>query len=176
VSSRFAVLVRAVNVGGHNRLPMAQFRDLLADLGYRDVATLLQSGNAVVSTGSHDATTVAAAVESGLSERLGLRVTVVVRTATQLQQALAGVPYADAEDTYLAFLARTPDADFAAAFDTSRFAPDEARLGDGVVYLRYPGGAGRTRLTNDVVERLLGVSATSRNWRTTSRVLAALSS
>src|SRR5664280_648582 len=83
VATTLIALIRGINVGPSKRVAMADLRELLTGLGYSDVRTHLQSGNAVFSTGAKPAT-VGAEIEDALADRVGVRASVVVRTGRQL--------------------------------------------------------------------------------------------
>ena len=112
MATTLIALIRGINVGPSKRVAMADLRDLLAGLGYTDVRTHLQSGNAVFSTGSR-AVTVAADIEEALAEKVGVRASVVVRTGRQLTAAMAADPLSDIADNgsrhFLGFLSGKPD-------------------------------------------------------------------
>ena len=91
----WAVFLRAVNVGGRTPLPMARLRELLADLGARDVATYIQSGNAVFAASSDLGRAIQPALEDALERELGFAVPVVLRGIADLQAVLAANPFAD---------------------------------------------------------------------------------
>lgn len=162
---RYAVLLRGVNVGGHRRLPMADLRRALEALGYTDVKTYLQSGNAVVTAPDDDPARVAGRIE----KQLGIGSDVLVRTGPELAAVIAGNPFPDAVANpkllHVAFLAAQPDPARVAALDPAKYAPDEFRLGDRVVYLRFAVSSGRSKLAVDALARF-GVVATARNWNT----------
>lgn len=161
-------LLRGVNVGRANRLSMSDLRAVLTGLGGQDVTTYLQSGNAVLRA---DPQGLAARVEAGLAERLGLAVRVVVRTGPQLARTVEAnpFPHKTAEPTLLhvAFVEPPPSADHVEALGT-RHGDDELAAGDGVVYLSYAAGT-RTSPLSRVVPRLGGV-VTTRNWSTVTRL------
>src|SRR5450631_50072 len=90
----FVGLLRSINVGGRNRVPMADLRALVSSLGFDDVATYLQSGN-VVFTGSGPATVVARAIQDRIASELGLEVPVIVRSKRQLEAIVRSPPFAD---------------------------------------------------------------------------------
>lgn len=165
---RYALLLRGVNVGGHRRLPMKDLQKMLQELGFDGVSTYLQSGNAVVASEA-DADTVAARVERGLAERLGVETDVLVRSGAELADVITANPFRDAVSTptllHVAFLSGQPDPERWQALDPETFAPDAFRLGDRAVYLRFAVSAGRSAMPAAVVGRL-GVVATSRNWNT----------
>ena len=171
----YAVFVRAVNVGGHNRLPMPVFREVLGGLGYADVTTYLQSGNALFTGRRQGPAKVEEEIEGALAARLGLAVTVMVRTAGELAGLVAAnpLPAAVSEPArlHVAFLAGGADPGRIAAMDLSRFAPDEVRAGERALYLWYPNGAGRSKLTTAVLEQRVGGPVTARNWNTVTALL-----
>ena len=173
--ARFVVLVRGVNVGGHNKLPMAAFRELLSGLGFTDVATYLQSGNAVFTTAKRAPATLATTVERALKQELNLGVQVLVVTGDRLQRIVDDNPMvADDDDPthlYVAFLSGKPNSKALRAIDVDRYAPDRFIVVGDVAYLHYPTGMGRSRLDPGAVFGRCGVWATARNWRTVGQLL-----
>lgn len=169
-------LLRAVNVGGRNRLPMAELRAELSGLGLESVATVLQSGNAVFA-GDRPRDEIASAIEGRIREAFGLSVAVLLRTADELGEIARANPFLAAEPDeallHVAFLDRVPDAAASARLDPGRSPPDAFALRGSEVYLHYPHGSGRSRLNVDYLERTLGVRATARNWRTVTRLVEA---
>ena len=170
----YIALLRGINVGGRQKLAMADLRALLASLGYEAVSTHLQSGNAVFATARDDADGLAGEIEAGIARDLGLDVRVLLRTRDELAAVVAANPFpqaaADPARLLVTVLSAQPAADRFASIDPARFAPDEFRLGDRVIYAWYPNGIGRSKLTNDVWERRLAVTGTARNWNTVRRL------
>ncbi len=173
--ARYVALLRGINVGGRKKVAMGELRDALGSLGYGDVETYLQSGNAVFTATNNDPAGLAGAIEKELERRLAMDVKVLVRTRDELASVVEANPFPEATSEpsklHVAFLSATPDAHRAATIDAARFEPDQFRVGERAVYLWYPSGAGRSRLTNDLLERKLGVTATSRNWNTVLALL-----
>jgi uncharacterized protein (DUF1697 family) len=171
------VLLRGINVGGNNRVPMAELRDLLTSLGARNVATYLQSGQAVVDVDDADAVDVgglAARVEAALTERLGLQVRALVRTADELEAVVAANPYpervATPKQLHVVFLDAAPDPATVADVGT-RFGEDEFTVGDtalAVLYLSYSGRSIDSPM-NKAVAKLKGLQ-TARNWTTVQKL------
>ncbi len=167
----FVLLLRGINVGGRNRLPMADLRSLVASVGFHDVATYLQSGN-VVATGPGTAVDAAARVAATIHDELGLTVPVVARSSGEWAAVLAQNPFQDLEDDptklHVTFLAAVPDAARVASLvaEADQFAPDRLVVVSAEVFLHCPSGYGRTPLQNMFLERRLGEVATTRNWRT----------
>lgn len=168
-------LLRGINVGGGNKLPMASLRAILDGLGATDVQTYIQSGNAVFRHAETDAAKVGDMIGSGIHQRHSFRPRVLAMTAAEMARAAETNPFPDAKaeptTLHLYFLAEpstAPDIDAIRALASSS---ETFRLTDGVFYLHAPDGIGRSKLGQQV-ERLLGVAATARNWRTVGSVLA----
>jgi len=155
-------LLRAVNVGGR-KLSMDDLRRVVADVGGSDARTYLQSGN-VVFSGSR---AVASGLSAALSAEAGFDVPVLLRSASDLAAVVSGQPLAGpASSWHVTFLATKPTAAAVASLDPSAYGDDSFAVVRREVYLRTPGGYGRSKLSNAFFERKLGVVATTRNWRT----------
>jgi uncharacterized protein (DUF1697 family) len=174
-------LLRAVNVGGRNRVPMALLREALAKRGLEDVSTILQSGNVLLRTGKAESTT-ARLVGDTIEAAFGVRVVVVVRSAAEFAAVAAGNPFLaagseqDEATLHIAFLSKRPTAAAVAKLDPDRSPPAAFAVEGREVYLSYPDGYGRSRLTLDYLEQVLGVQGTARNWRTVQRLAEAMAS
>jgi uncharacterized protein (DUF1697 family) len=169
----YAALVRGINVGG-KKVVMAELRELVSSLGHEEVSTYVQSGNVVFRTAGRDARKLAAGIERAIAQRLGLDVTVLVRSATELRSVVKGNPFlaggADPAGLHVTFLGAAPDASAVAQIDPATFAPDEFAVVDREVYLHCPDGYGRSKLSNAFFERRLRVAGTTRNWRTVTKL------
>jgi uncharacterized protein (DUF1697 family) len=164
-------LLRGVNVGGKNLIKMEALRAMAAALGWKDPRTLLQSGNMVVDAGKTPATTVADALSDRIERELGFRPTVVVRTATQLQKAVEANPYSpyardDPKHLVIMFLAAAPARAAESALRAAIKGREVLTLKGSELYIYYPDGIGKSKLTNAVIERHLGTPGTARNWDT----------
>jgi uncharacterized protein (DUF1697 family) len=170
----YVALLRGVNLGARNKLPMADLRALFADLGHEDVATYVQSGNVVFKSEVGNATELTKTIERRITRDLGLSITVVVRTKGQLARVAADNPFAASETEptklHVTFLATAPSRAHVSELEASKFAPDEFRLVGKEIYLHTPQGYGRTKLSGAYFEKQLGVAATTRNWRTVTRL------
>ncbi len=170
----YVALLRAVNVGGRNRVPMARLRATLEALGHEDVATYVQSGNVVFRSRSRSASSIRGGLERVIKAEFGFDVVVIVRTRAELADVVDRNPFRVSRATepqlHVAFLADRPTRPSVARLDPNRSPPDEFVVVDRQVYLRCPNGMGRTKLTNDYLERQLGTSATVRNWRTVNEL------
>ena len=163
----YAALLRGINVGGNNTLPMDEVRTLCHDLGHLDVITYLQSGNVVFASGG-DPKEIVAGMEGSITERSGLKVAVLLRTHRELVTVAAGSPFDpdDPKKLHVLFLNDCPKAASLASLDPDRSPGDEYYAAGRDLYLHFPSGSGRTKLTLDYFERRLGVTGTARNWNT----------
>jgi uncharacterized protein (DUF1697 family) len=165
-------LLRAVNVGGV-KVAMADLRELAEGLGWSDVETHLNSGNLLFTT-AEDEDGAASRLEGALAELYGREVPVMVRTLGELAAALDRRPFR--EERYLekgvqvAFLSGVPAA--GALERLGPLDPEECVLDGREAFLYYPNGLGRSKLTNAVLERGLGVRTTVRGLRTVAGLLA----
>jgi uncharacterized protein (DUF1697 family) len=173
--TRQVALLRGINVGGHNRVAMAQLRELMESLGYGDVRTHLQSGN-VVFTGAAAADRAAADIEAVIAERLGLRLRVLVRTRDELAAVVGGNPLAaTAEDParlIVLFLSAAPDPALLRGIDPAVYEPERVAVCGREIHVWCANGVYRSPLLQVLSERRLGVTVTARNWRTVTRLLA----
>jgi uncharacterized protein (DUF1697 family) len=170
----YVAMVRAVNVAGRPLL-MADLRALIEALPAEEVATYAQSGNVVFRSATPNAGAVAGAASARISNHLGAKVAVVVRGADDLARVVAHNPLVtggrDESKLHVTFLVSEPGRERAAALATAPGAGNDLFKVDGrEVYLYCPDGYGRTKLNNAFFERKLGVAATTRNWRTVTRL------
>jgi uncharacterized protein (DUF1697 family) len=170
----YVALLRGVNLGARNKVSMADLRALFADLGHEDVATYVQSGNIIFKSQITDAAKLAAEIEKRIDRDLGLTITVLLRTKEQLAKVASGNPFAGSESEptklHVTFLADAPRRAHVSELKASKFAPDEFRLVGKEIYLHTPQGYGRTKLSGAYFEKQLGVAATTRNWRTVTKL------
>ena len=163
---RWVALLRAVNLGGENKVPMAQLRTLLEEEGYADVRTYIASGN-VLLDGPRSAATLSAELERLIAHAFGVTTTVMLRRPRELAATVAAHPFGpDPAETHVAFLAARPTKAAVARLEAVDPGADLAALAGAELYLRLPRGVHGSRLSGARIEKLLGVPATLRNWRT----------
>ncbi len=167
----WVALLRGINLGKQKRVAMADLRALLDRLGYRDVRTVLQSGNAVF-TAKGRAPAIEDAIASAIEAELRLDVTVIVRRASEFHSVVEANPFVaagvDTKELHALFLSTKPSAKAMKTVDPEGHAPDEFAFGDRVVYLRLPNGIMGSKLPD--FEKTLGVRATQRNWNTVTKL------
>jgi len=179
-------LLRGINVGGHRRVPMAELRSALLDVGFETVETYIQSGNAIVSGGPEDSAEAADTIGDLLLDRFGIDdVGVIVMSRARLERARAvsaqafpvgnGDPVEHAERVHIVVLAAPPSPTRRASLHPDEFAPDRFILdiheGTAEFHVAYAVGAGSSQLTLDRIERGFGVRATGRNLNTVDRLI-----
>ena len=175
MDSRQIALLRGVNVGRARRVAMADLRDLVEALGYRDVSTLLNSGNVVFTAGRRNASNAGARIEKALVERLGVQSRVFVLDAIELATAVAQNPFVSSKrDPARMLLAVTASAAAQAklvALTKQPWTPDEIVARERVAYLWCAAGLIESKLAQ-AMSRALGDGVTTRNWATVLKLLA----
>ncbi|WP_406391200.1 DUF1697 domain-containing protein [Streptomyces sp. NBC_00887] len=177
MSTMYAALLRGINVGGHRKVPMAELRTLLTELGHGDVATYLQSGNAVFSSASGDEKTLAAELEKAIEARFGFTVTCLVRSGPYLAAVADACPFPAAElegkQLHVTYFDGPVAAARFAPLDTAAFRPEEFRLGERELYLYAPEGLGRSKLAEALARPALNkdLIGTTRNWNTVVKLV-----
>ena len=182
-------LLRGINVGGRNKVPMADLREVVTSLGHTGVTTYIQSGNVLFSTAQTDTAKLAAALEAAIEDRFGIWASVVVLSRDELAEVLASNPYHDEPNpklVHVVFLNGKPPNDLLdriAAAESAAAAKggrDTAQATDRVLFLHTPDGFGTSELAQALF-RIIGVprkqkkqdvAATARNWATATKLLS----
>jgi uncharacterized protein (DUF1697 family) len=179
ISLRHVALLRGINVGGKNMLPMKELAGMFVAAGCRDVTTYIQSGNVVFSADAKVVAGLGSLIAARVKERFGLRVPVVLRTAAEINAVISGNPFLKAgegeEMLHVSFLADEPGKDLVAGLDAGRSAPDSFAVVGREIYMRLANGAGLTRLTNAYFDSKLKTVSTMRNWRTVLKLAELMS-
>ena len=170
-------LLRGVNVGGANLLPMKQLAAAFEQAGFRSVRTYIQSGNVIFRSGSGTPSTLQARISRLILKEFGLQPQVMVISGEELAAAVRDNPFPDAEkdhkSVHLYFLGEAPgnaDLEPLARLDTGR---EKFALKGRVFYLHTPDGFPQS-IVRSRIERCLRVAATARNWRTANELLKML--
>jgi len=167
--------LRGINVGGKNKLPMADLVRIFTAAGGQDVRTYIQSGNVVFAASPQLTERIAGAVARAIEAKFGLKVPVVLRGSDELRSLAARNPFLKQgvapESLHVAFLADAPDRSRAASLDPERSPGDAFVLRGREIYLHLPNGVARTKLTNAWFDSRLATTSTIRNWRTVLQVL-----
>ncbi|GAA1365563.1 DUF1697 domain-containing protein [Streptomyces beijiangensis] len=177
MTTTYAALLRGINVSGHKKVPMAELRTLLTELGHGGVATYLNSGNAVFTSDSDDQDALAAGLESALESHFGFAVPCLVRSGPYLRAVAEACPFPAAEleakQLHVTYFTAPVTGERFAGIDQQAFLPEEFRLGDRALYLYAPDGLGRSKLAEALGRPAVnkGITGTSRNWNTVVKLV-----
>jgi len=170
----YVALLRAVNLGSTRRVPMATLRETLTDAGYEDVRTHLQSGNVLLSSPTRSAASLGKALKRMIEDAFGIHVDVAVRSGRQITSVARSHPFGtarvDAAKLHVAFLTAKPTAAAAKKLRDLDFGREQFVLRGTEIYLHYPNGLGRSKMTPAIFERTLRIPATVRTWRVVNRL------
>lgn len=175
--SRFVVLLRGVNVGKGNKVPMADFRATLEELGHASVRTLLNSGNAVFESSNRSPTRLAADIAVAVQARFGVVTPVIVKSAAEFSAIVSNNPIAPPEPDYSRFLV-------AFAMDRTRLQElgvlqpllqpgERLAITEHAAYLHCAGGLLESKAGEAILGKA-GRSITTRNWGTTLKLKSLL--
>lgn len=172
---RYVALLRAINVGGSRRMKMKELRSVFTTIGLSDPVTLLQSGNVVFSPDSEDPEGLTAAIENAIGLAFGFDVEVVLRTGPDLEAIVADHPFRqeqldDLRMAHVMFFKDPPPADRFSDLRAAHDGPEELVLQGRELYIHYPEGSGRSRLTGSSIEKALDRPGTARNWNTVLKI------
>jgi uncharacterized protein (DUF1697 family) len=163
-------LLRGINVGGKNVLPMKELAAMFERAGGAQVLTYIQSGNVIFEAAPAAGAKIAEAVSEKIEKKFGYRVPMILRTYPQLAKTIAGNPFLaqglDYKWLHVYFLAEAPTSACCASLDRNRSAPDAFEVRGREIYLHVPNGMGRSKLTNAYFDSKLSTTSTARNWAT----------
>lgn len=170
------VLLRGINVSGHNMIKMEALKTILEAIGFQNVQTYIQSGNVFVDTDEENAAAVGFKIKQEIFKIFGHEVPVVVIGKTDLEICFKNNPFLkekelDTKKLYVAFVSMELQSDRINDLRISQFKPDEASIDASRIYIKYAVGAGKTRFDQKYIEKKLNVTATIRNWNTVTQLL-----
>ena len=167
-------MLRGINVGGRNSVKMDQLRTLFETQGLKQVRTYIQSGNVIFTAAQGASVTLSKKLQNKISQEFGLSIAVIVKTSEEVRNAIKNNPFLKEKPTivssklYITFLSGIPEKDALKKLTEVSSNTDQLRYFDKAVYLYCPQGYGKTKLSNNILERILSVRATTRNWKTTT--------
>ena len=172
-------LLRGINVGGHQAVAMSDLRDMLAQLGFDGARSLLQSGNLVFRSDAQTSADLERMLEGESEKRLGIRADFVIRSAKEWQAVVTHNPFpkeAERDPSHLVvmFLKSAADAKNVKAVQAAIVGREKIRADGRQVYIVYPDGIGKSKVTNVMLEKKLGIRGTARNWNTVLKLAAAV--
>jgi uncharacterized protein (DUF1697 family) len=173
--AKYLALLRGVNVGGKNRVPMKDLGEIFRDEGCAEVRTFIQSGNVVFQAVEEVRVSLGSVLPARIREAFGCTVPVVFRNLPQMEAVTLNNPFLNAGESedlaYVAFLRDLPSAENVASLDPDRSPPDRFAIVGADVYLHLPAGIAKTKLTNAYFDSKLKTVSTGRNWRTVRKLV-----
>jgi len=169
-------MLRGVNLGAHNRIPMDALRSVYESLKLEEPRTYVQSGNIIFRTKEKDLAKLALKIQDAIQKKFKCRPDVLLRTTDDLKKAVSATPFAgrsglEPGKILVTFLAAPPSAEAEANLAKFKDYPEELHLKGRELYIYFPNGAGRSKLPWSSVEKLLGVTGTARNWNSVRKML-----
>lgn len=171
----YVSFLRGINVGGHRKILMTDLKKLYENLGFTSVISFIQSGNIVFKAPAiKDPNVYELMIEQEIKKEFGFDVPVLIRTKVELERLISSNPFssiANIDSLYIAFLSSSPEMKRKESFLKENYLPDKAEIIGKEVYLNLVNKASETKLTNTLVEKKLNCNASSRNWKTTLKML-----
>ena len=168
-------LLRGINVGGKNILPMRELVEILEGLGLSQVKTYIQSGNVVFQSERQDLNGLSQEIRTAIGESRGFTPDVLLLDLHMFQKAVTANPFPDAErepkTLHLFFMAEDPKNPDLEAFESIKAENERFELVNNVFYLHAPDGIGRSKLA-EKVGKGWEATVTARNWRTVTKIMA----
>ena len=170
----FVALIRGINVGGHNTLPMANLRAALSEAGFQNVKTYIQSGNVIFDSHLNDENLLEKTISEVLSSVFSLDVPVIVKSANAIKAILDHCPFAPEmkENSYFILLNKTPDKVLVNDVSSIAYEGEQFQIIRDCLYFYSSHGYGRTKFNMKTFEKRLRVTGTSRNYKTMLKLLA----
>ena len=172
----YIAFLRGINVSGKNKIPMAELRELCNGLKLQDVETYIQSGNVVFKSELQNTLELEALISKAILKSFGFEVPVIVKTASQLCDLLNENPFESEDEiikkqVYFVLLNDVPKIEELTTFKAESYENEEFSISENCIYLKCKTGYGKAKLNNNLIERKLKVSATTRNYRTMHKLL-----
>ena len=173
--STYVALLRGINLGGHKIVKMDQLRKMFEEMGFAEVRTYIQSGNVVFNATARDPVSLAKKIEEKIVRQFGFPVAVVVKTAVEVGDVIKNNPLVKEKDIevsklHVTFLSSAPEKSVLKMLDGVDVEEDRFCCAGEAVYLYCPNGYHATKLGNNVLEKMLKVGTTTRNWRTANQL------
>lgn len=169
-------MLRGINLAGHKRVEMARLRGMFEGMGFAQVRTYINSGNVVFKTGKSAPAALSKKIEERMLAEFGFSASVITRTAAELGRAIEGNPFvkesrSDPSNVFIGFLEQAPKVDAVEKLQARAAKAEQAHCCGREIYVYYVEGMGRAKLlTHGVLEKVLEVKATMRNWNTVSKL------
>lgn len=170
---RYIALLRGINVSGQKKVPMAELREALSALAFKNIHTYIQSGNVVFDTSEKDKATLEAKIFRAIKEQFGFEVPVLIKTNLEMKAIFTACPFIEEKkvSSYFTLLNEAPKKELIDSLNTIAFDDEEIVATRNVVYFFSEKGYGKARFNTNFIERKLKVPATTRNYKTMIKLL-----
>ena len=172
----YIALLRGINVSGQKKIKMADLREYLEELGFQDIQTYIQSGNIVFRSKKMTSNNLEILIKNKIQEKYGFEVPVIVITPDEIKHTANNNPFEkdntkDPKKFCVVFLQEQPYQENIEKLKEYDYSPEEYVLSEKIIYYYAANGAGNAKMNNNFFENKLKVKASSRNWRTTNKLL-----
>ena len=172
---KYICLLRGINVGGNRKIKMADLRSVLSEIDLENVKTYIQSGNIYFESKEKDYRKLETKITNLILDKFGHEVPVMVRQSKELKSIFENNPYLSEEEDlrmiHVAFLSDAPTTEAFDELDLEKFAPDKCQLFERAIYIHYPEGSYKSKLTGNFLEKKLKLKVTARNWKTVLKLV-----
>jgi len=170
---KYISILRGINVSGQKKIKMSDLKSLCESLGFENVTTYIQSGNVIFDSASKDSADLKAKIERAIKVEYAFQVPVVMRTHKNFANIINNCPYhpiTDATKVLVTFLSEVPDKSRLNRLIECVVEPEKLVVNGAEAYVYCPNGYGNSKLSNAFLEKKLGVEATTRNWKSVSKL------
>jgi uncharacterized protein (DUF1697 family) len=169
-------MLRGVNLASHRRIKMEALRALYESIGLREPQTYVQSGNVLFKTREKNLNAIAKRIEDAIERSFGFRADVVLRTTSELREVIAKNPFAkrkgmEPAKLLVTFLASDPGEEAREKLRAIKAEPEELWIDGRELFVYFPNGLARPKLSIPLIEKTLKASATGRNWNSVTKLL-----
>ncbi|WP_431133797.1 DUF1697 domain-containing protein [Psychroserpens mesophilus] len=172
--TKYIVLLRGINVGGHKKVPMAELRELLSKSGFENVSTYIQSGNVILQSKEENSQNIEKTIQKAIKNYFEFDVPVIAKTRTQLQIIFDACPFSKEkkENSYFIIFNEIPKRDLIDLVSSISFENEEFVIINDCLYYHSSKGYGQSKFNMNSFEKKLNVKATSRNYKTMLKLIA----
>jgi len=173
---KYISVLRGINVSGQKKIRMADLKELYQSLEFEGVSTYIQSGNVIFQSSNMDKAELKRIIEKEIEGKYDFHVPVTIRTEQELRGIIDSCPYEEAKieenatKVLVTFLQSTSSAQNQETLKKHVKSPEKLIILGKEVYLYCPNGYGKSKLSNTFIETKLGISATTRNWKSVKKL------
>ena len=170
----YVALLRGINVGGHKKVPMAELRELLTNLGFQSVQTYIQSGNVIFESSKSDISEIENSIQKAILKSFGFEVSVIVKSNKELKAIFEASPFSfeKKQNSYFIMLNKVPERQLVKEVDNLLHENEEIIIKKNCIYFYCSTGYGKTKFNLNTFERKLKVIGTARNYNTMVKLLS----